>query len=200
MAFAEDRDVTTDTEREAQIRQTDYGKDVLLYRAVVRDIQCLCRLLDEARAEIVRGENTMRQQADKIMEQQREIARLTGQLQAYFDESPTYREVRDALRAEGYCMACGWYHRVGECEAVENARRETGLEISRLNKLLDAADDASLERATLAEREATERERERVHRLLLLLDPRSDRFGDVPYDLPTLRTLLIQHVLNGYEP
>jgi hypothetical protein len=43
-------------------------------------------------------------------------------LTAYGDKRA--REARDSLREQGYCMACGVYHRVGNCEAVENARRE----------------------------------------------------------------------------
>jgi len=40
------------------------------------------------------------------------------------DETEAYREARDSLREQGYCMVCGVYHRVGNCTAVENARRE----------------------------------------------------------------------------
>jgi hypothetical protein len=43
-------------------------------------------------------------------------------LTAYGDQRA--REARDSLREQGYCMVCGVYHRVGACEAVENARRE----------------------------------------------------------------------------
>ena len=35
-----------------------------------------------------------------------------------------YRQARADLRADGFCMACGVYHRVGGCAALENARRE----------------------------------------------------------------------------
>jgi hypothetical protein len=38
------------------------------------------------------------------------------------------REARAALREQGYCMACGVYHRVGNCAAVENASREARAE------------------------------------------------------------------------
>jgi hypothetical protein len=38
------------------------------------------------------------------------------------------RAARAALREQGYCMACGVYHRVGNCAAVENASREARAE------------------------------------------------------------------------
>jgi hypothetical protein len=47
---------------------------------------------------------------------------LIGALTAHGDQRA--REARDSLREQGYCMVCGVYHRVGACEAVENARRE----------------------------------------------------------------------------
>lgn len=35
-----------------------------------------------------------------------------------------YTQARKDLREEGYCMACGVYHRVGQCEVLEHAKRE----------------------------------------------------------------------------
>ena len=70
----------TDVEREAQIRQANRDGCGEGYPTVNndRDIALLLRLLDEASAEVARAINTMRQQAEMIMAQQREIARLTA--------------------------------------------------------------------------------------------------------------------------
>ncbi len=102
-------------------------------------------LFDEGRRFEQRAGGEALDEFEKVSEKDAEIKRLEDQLHhmkvEYQDEDgisewkiqaqewekrarEAYRKAREDLREEGYCMACGVYHRVGACAAVENARRE----------------------------------------------------------------------------
>jgi hypothetical protein len=128
----------TDAEREAQISE-NHPSDTPLQDWVDRCYGAE-KALDEARAEIAR----LRAQRDEwearwlalktethvppeFLAHGDQRARETVDGLTLIGWGPTdvaKREARDSLREQGYCMVCGVYHRVGACEAVENARRE----------------------------------------------------------------------------
>jgi hypothetical protein len=177
--------VTDDAECETQIRRaaTTALNAVLPseHYAVHYDVHFLLRLLDEARAdcttacelaqtvtdeltdaraEIARGANTMRQQAETIMEQQREIARLNRAIEAAEREATERTEER-ILR-----------ERTELSDASDEKRAIAELVSFAAEGFFNVQDDAEARNtrhvhrltASFADhaRDATERERERL--------------------------------------